>query len=139
MKRVVVFGIFDGVHEGHRSLFTQAIRQAKGKQKEKVELVAVVGRDGAAKKLKGRTPKQGEGERRRLVEQEELVDLAVLGDEEISSYLVLEELQADIVCLGYDQEELAADLEKWIREKGKKIFLKRLKSYLPEKYHSSLL
>ena len=46
-KRVVVFGIFDGVHEGHRSLFAQALRQAQGKAKEDVELIVIVGRDSA--------------------------------------------------------------------------------------------
>ena len=58
-KRVVVFGIFDGVHEGHRSLFRQA-------KKHGDELVVIVGRDSASLKWKGKRPKHLEETRRRV-------------------------------------------------------------------------
>ena len=49
-KRVVVFGIFDGIHEGHRDFFRQAKEHGD-------ELVVIVGRDSASLKWKGKQPK----------------------------------------------------------------------------------
>lgn len=131
-KKVVVFGIFDGMHEGHRSLFAQA--KAYGE-----ELVVIVGRDSASLRLKEKKPKYSKETRRDLVSKEELVDEAVLGDEEQSSYKILEELKPDVICLGYDQANLAEDLEIWMQKKGKNIPLHWLDAHHPEKYHSSIL
>ncbi|MDP2735476.1 MAG: adenylyltransferase/cytidyltransferase family protein, partial [bacterium] len=132
MRRVVVFGIFDGVHEGHRSLFLQAREQGK-------ELVAIVGRDEACLRWKGRKPRHSEGERLELVSKELLVDRAVLGDEEQSTYGVIESLVPDAVCLGYDQEDLERDVKAWMARNGRNIPLIRLKPFKPELYHNSHL
>lgn len=40
------------------------------------------------------------------------MSFAVLGDEELSSCQVLEELNPDVICLGYDQQELGEDETK---------------------------
>ena len=121
-KRVVVFGIFDGVHEGHRSLFRQA-------KKHGDELVVIVGRDSASLKWKGKRPKHLEETRRDLVSKEERVDQTVLGDEEQSSYKVVEELNPDIICLGYDQNALEQDLRTWLSQREWNIPLIRLQPY----------
>ena len=130
MKRVVVFGIFDGVHEGHRSLFAQA-------RKHGDELIVIVGRDSASKKWKGKKPKHSEEMRQDLVSKEKQVDHVVLGDEEQSSYNVLEGLGPDVICLGYDQNALERDLRTWISQKGKDITLLRLQPFKPETHHNS--
>jgi len=131
-KRVVVFGIFDGAHEGHRSLFAQAKEHGD-------ELVVIVGRDSACLRLKGKKPKYPEETRRDLVSKEKDVDLAVLGDEEQSTYKVLGELNPDVICLGYDQDNLELDLKKWIEEKGKQISVHVLRPHKADNFHTSLL
>jgi len=136
-KRVVVFGIFDGVHDGHRSLFRQALRQAQGKAKEDVELVVIVGRDSASLKWKDKNPKHSQQTRLSLVIQEEGVSDAVLGDEEQSSYKILESLHPDVICLGYDQDVLEQDIRRWLKERGENIPLIRLKPHQPDLHHNS--
>ena len=137
-KRVVVFGIFDGVHEGHRDFFQQALRQAQGKQKKgESELVVIVGRDSIALKIKNKKPRSSEKERIQMVAKEPLVSKAVLGDKELSSYKILEELDPDIICLGYDQQVLREDLNHWIKTQRKDMKIVILKPYHSEIYHSS--
>ena len=131
-KRVVVFGIFDGVHEGHRSLFAQAKQRGD-------ELIAIIGRDSASLKWKGKQPKHPEEVRQELVSKEEHIDRAVLGDEEQSSYGVLQELNPDSICLGYDQEVLKKDLQSWMEKKKIDIPIYTLQPYHPDTYHNSLL
>ncbi len=131
-KRVVVFGIFDGVHDGHRDLFRQA--QGYGE-----ELVVVVGRDSTALQLKNKKPKYSEKERLEMVAKEKEVDNTVLGDEELSAYGVLRELNPSVICLGYDQQNLKQDLEQRLwKEKKRDIRFVMLKPYHPEIFHNSL-
>ena len=131
-KKVIVFGIFDGIHDGHRSLFRQAKEHGE-------ELIVIVGRDSASLRLKGKRPKYPEETRRNLVSKEKDVDMAVLGDEEQSSYKVLEEVNPNVICLGYDQENLAEDLEKWMKEKGRQISVYVLRLYKSDNFHNSFL
>ena len=49
------------------------------------------------------------------------------------------EFAPNVVCLGYDQNELEVDLRKWMKKSGKEILLVRLRPYEKEKFHSSLL
>ncbi len=127
-----MFGIFDGVHEGHRSLFEQALLHGD-------ELIVVVGRDSAALALKGKTPRYSQIERIALLQKEPLVAQAVLGDEELSAYKILEQLKPDVICLGYDQHKLLLDLQRWIKEKKQAIELYPLKPYKENLFHSSKL
>lgn len=113
-ERVVVFGIFDGVHEGHRFLFSQA--RAFG-----TDLVAVVGRDDFVRKFKHKEPRNNEKHRVEMVQKEPLVDKAVLGDEQASSWNILEQLKPDVICLGYDQDALEKDLNLWMADHGASI------------------
>lgn len=117
-KRVIVFGIFDGIHEGHRFLFEQAKTYGD-------ELIAVVGRDEFVRSVKKKEPRLPEQERVRLVNREPKVNHAVLGDEILSSWKVLERLKPDVICLGYDQDALAEDLARWMEERGVSIGIVR--------------
>jgi len=132
MKKVVVFGIFDGLHDGHRDLFKQARELGD-------ELIVIVGRDEVAEKLKGKRPKYTEAERIAMLQKEPLVDSTVLGDTELSTYTVLVQCNPDMICLGYDQQELHDDLKKWIAQTGKNIKLYRAKPYQDGALHSSNL
>lgn len=113
-KHVVVFGIFDGLHEGHRDFFRQA--RVYGN-----ELVAIVGRDAIALLLKNKTPRYSQEERVRMVFKEPLVAKAVLGDKELSTYNVLEKINPNVICIGYDQQKLFEDITKWVQKTKKRI------------------
>jgi len=130
-KRVVVFGIFDGIHEGHRDLFRQAKEMGD-------ELVVIVGRDKSSLQLKNKKPRLSEDERIRLLKEEELVDDAVLGDRTLSSYTVLKNLEPQVVCIGYDQEVLESDLRNWITANDLRIELYRAKPFQENAFHNSL-
>ena len=131
-KRVVVFGVFDGVHDGHRDCFRQAREFGD-------HLIVIVGRDGPAFRLKDQSPRYSEAERLDLVAREHWVAAAVLGDEELSTYQVLEQLNPDLICLGYDQQVLGEDLQMWMDGTGKSIPMHFMKPYKPRRFHSSLL
>ena len=132
LRRVVVFGIFDGVHDGHRDFFRQAREYGD-------ELIAIVGRDRSARSLKSKTPRYSEEERVELVWQEPWVSDVSLGDEELSSYRVLLKLNPDAICLGYDQQALWENLQTWMIEVGKEIPIHFLKPYKPNIFHNALL
>ena len=128
MKRILVFGVFDGIHEGHRAFLQQA-RQSQNKRgilrgtnaKEKVLLVAAVTRDEVVERLKGRKPRKDQGLRIKELMEAGLVDEAVEGDEETGRWEVIGKVRPDIIALGYDQDALRVALQKHIREKGLQI------------------
>jgi len=132
MRKVLVFGIFDGVHPGHIDFFRQAKIHGDF-------LVVAVGQSSATKKIKGKLPKYSLRERMGFVRDVEYVDKAIPGDKGQGSYKIIIRERPDIICLGYDQKELAADLKKWLDLKEFKIDLKILKSHKPRKYHSSII
>ncbi len=130
--RVLVFGTFDRLHEGHLNFFKQAKEHGD-------HLVVVVGRDSTIVKTKGRPPKSSEQERLKVVQDCGLADEARLGNEGNNPYKVIEEIKPDIICLGYDQTHFVDKLQVKIKEMGLNIEIKRLKAYKPEIYHSSIL
>ncbi|MDP3900809.1 MAG: adenylyltransferase/cytidyltransferase family protein [bacterium] len=123
-RRVVVFGIFDEVHEGHRFLFEQAKQHGD-------ELIAIVGRDSFVREFKHKEPKHSEQERVKMVREEPLIDQVVLSDEMPSTYGVLEEIDPDVICLGYDQDALEKDVREWMRRRGVSIPLHRARKLSP--------
>lgn len=132
MKKVLVFGTFDGLHEGHKDF----LRQAKDFGDY---LVVVVGRDSTVLSVKKKLPKQNENKRLEAVQKAPYVDYARLGNEGVSKYEVIKEVKPDIICLGYDQIFFVEKLADKIEEFGLKIAIKRLAPYKPEIYKSSLL
>src|SRR3989338_350277 len=94
--RVLVFGTFDGLHEGHLNFFKQAKEHGD-------YLVVVVGRDSTVNSVKKHLPKLQENERVDAVAKAPFVYYARLGNEHTSRYAVIEEVKPDVICLGYDQ------------------------------------
>jgi cytidyltransferase-like protein len=132
-KKVVIFGVFDGIHEGHLAFIKEAKKQGNN-------LVAIVARDEMVQKLKGKIPKYNEVERINSLLEIEDIDLVRLGDLYIETYNTLMEINPDIIYLGYDQQDLSNNLNKVI----KKGILKNIKiihgnPYKPEIFHSSIL
>ena len=132
-NKVMVFGVFDGPHEGHRWFLGEAAKQGN-------ELIVVVARDEIVRLLKEKNPMHNEVERLRSLGDIPEVSRAVLGDLETGSYEVLKKHQPDVICLGYDQQALAEDLKKRIATgEIPAIRLVRLKPHEPERWHTSLL
>lgn len=132
-KTVVIFGVFDGIHEGHLSFIEEA-------KKEGNHLVAIVARDTVIKTLKGKLPKFNEVERINALLKIKEIDLVLLGDPKIETYNILREVKPNIVYVGYDQKELSENLNKMIKNgKLENIEIVYGKPHKPELFHSSIL
>ena len=132
MKKVMAFGSFDILHEGHKHY----LREAKSYGDY---LIVVVARDLNILKFKGRGPRNNERHRLNEVKELDFVDKAVLGHKD-DILEVLDEFKPDIICLGYDQKTV--DEEK-LREETEKRKIKagiiRARPYKEHIYKSSKL
>jgi cytidyltransferase-like protein len=132
MRKVLVFGVFDGLHDGHRSLLEQA--KACGEY-----LIAVVARDMVAEELKESFPCLPVQVRIEHLRGLGIADEVVSGDKAQGTYEVVRKYKPDVIALGYDQERLKNDLEKRRGEFNWNIELKVMEPYKPEKFHSSIV
>ncbi len=163
-KKVMVFGVFDPVpfaecetclnisrngliksndlckkcgisrlHPGHISFLDQAAGHGD-------ELITVITRDDVVRQLKNKTPHHSEKERMLTVVEHPAVKIAVLGDFILGSYKIIKIHKPDVICLGYDQQELEADLrERMRRGELQKAALVILAAHEPDIFHTSLL
>ena len=131
MRKVLVFGTFDGLHQGHLSLFKQAKKYGD-------YLIVVVARDKTIKKLKNRFPLNNETERLNALLRCKLVDETKLGYED-NPYRIIREINPDVICLGYDQKSFTEDLPKELEKAGLKTKIHRMKPYKPEEFHSFII
>ena len=132
-KTVVIFGVFDGIHDGHSSFIKDAKKQGN-------HLVAIVARDDVVKELKGKLPRFNEVERINALLKIKDVDLVLLGDPKMETYNTLREVKPDVIYLGYDQRALYENLNKTIKNKKlPKMEIIQGKPYNPEIFHSSIL
>ncbi len=132
MKRVLVFGTFDGLHPGHDYF----LREAK---KLGDRLYVCLARNSTVAELKGKEPKRDEGLRRESLAENESVSEVIYGDRELGTYQIIADVKPDVVALGYDQQALKTDLERFIKEKNLHIELATIAAFEPERYKSSLL
>lgn len=131
MKKVLVFGTFDGLHSGHLSLFKQAKNFGD-------YLVVVVARDETVKKIKNHFSSRDEIERLKVVQECKLVNEVRLGYKN-NPYQIIRKIRPDIICLGYDQRAFTKNLPKELEKMGLKTKIYRMKPYQPEKYHSLII
>lgn len=124
----MVFGTFDGLHDGHRSFFAQARRHGD-------RLIAVVAPDEIVEQLKGKRPRKSLAERIAALTKEGIADIVIVGDLELGAYGVVKRHRPHVVALGYDQQALHEDLKKF---KGD-FTIVTLAPHEPERYHSSIL
>ncbi len=128
----MVFGSFDGIHDGHRAFFKEA--RSHGDY-----LIAVLAQDHIIEHLKGRAPKLNLTERFEHLNKEDGVDEVVIGDKELSAWEVVQKYQPEIIAVGYDQTLLREDLEKHLVRLGVQPDIKVMSAYEPDIYHSSKL
>lgn len=128
--RIMVFGTFDGLHQGHESF----LRQAK---KLGDHLTVVVGRDSNVKQYKGSKPRLDENTRLKSIESNVSVNKAVLGELDHDYMKIISKEKPDIICLGYDQHSYG--LEDNLKQAKVPIRIIRLKAYMEHKYKSSIM
>lgn len=125
-RRGMAFGVFDGLHEGHRNFISQAETKAE-------KLIIVITRDEIVEQLKKQKPRLSEEARIATIEKEYPLHTVVLGDAKLGSWQVIRTHAPDIILLGYDQQGIAAELTKI---GVPHLFLA---AHKPEKFKSSLL
>lgn len=132
MRSVMVFGSFDPLHEGHRSLFRQAKRHGDW-------LIVVAARDANIRRIKEREPRVHEDERLAMLNAEPLVDKALLGHERDFLHIIIQE-RPDVIILGYDQTTFSEEeLRELLQKRGLNPEIKRAVAFQPEKYKSSII
>lgn len=130
----MVFGTFDMLHEGHIDFFKQARALAHD-----TVLIVSVARDSAVERIKGASPRHTEDDRLHSVNKCDLVDEAMLGDEE-GFVDHIQKARPDIIALGYDQSGAYVDaLEAELARVGMSVRIERLRPYKPETFKTSKL
>lgn len=131
-KKVMVFGVFDGVHDGHREF----LRQAKA---EGDYLIAVVARDHIVEHLKGKLPNFNLAERFNHLREVDHVDAVLVGDAELHKWDVLDIHRPQVIALGYDQGALRDDLEEYFKKSDWSAEIRVMEGHEGKKYHSRIL
>lgn len=150
MSKVLVFGTFDGIHDGHRAM----LREAKT---HGTFLVVAVAPDEVATELKSAKPKNSSAKRISLIKAERIADDVLIGDEQINSWKILRRCRPDVIALGYDQDELRHSLEEYLekmypdespdedpesrgfQKAPKKPRIVQLSAFQPKKYHNRII
>lgn len=131
MQKVMVFGCFDHLHPGHLYFLLEAKKYGD-------ELIVVLAREQTIKELKGKKPKYSESERRQHLEITGIPDRILLGKLK-DKYKVIEKINPDIICLGYDQNSFSEDLSAELKKRGLHPRIIRIKSYKEHIFKSSKL
>lgn len=131
-KRILLFGTFDGLHDGHRAFLAQA-RGLGGK------VIAVVARDESVMRLKNHAPRWNLEVRMRVLEESALAHHVVPGDETEGRWEVILKHRPNIIALGYDQRAMHEHLARAASSFPFNIEIVVLDPHEPERLHSSLL
>jgi FAD synthetase len=132
-KVVLASGVFDLLHLGHVKFLEEA-KQAGG---ENAELIVVIARDSTVEQTKGRKPIMPEDQRRALVESLKVVDIAVLGFENMDIGEVVAKIKPDIIALGYDQEKMVHDVEAYVKKHNLPVKIVRIGKFGEDALDSS--
>ena len=132
-KKVVITGTFDVLHPGHIYLINEAAKLG--------EVYVIVARDANVKKFKGTYPTVSEDQRLEMVQSLKNVNKAVLGKQDSDYFIIIEEINPDIILLGPNQKISIAMVKERLKEKGlEHVEVIRLeKLYNKYKLHSSSL
>jgi FAD synthetase len=120
MVKVMATGTFDLLHMGHIFFLKEAKKLGD-------TLVVVVATDTTVRKLK-HEPVTPQDVRLRLIKELKVVDEAYLGAED-DMYKIVEQVQPDIIALGFDQIHNEADITSELKKRGLKAKIVRLPKY----------
>jgi FAD synthetase len=130
-KKVLIFGVFDGLHAGHSFFIDEAAKYG-------TNLVIVVTEDEVVNKMKDHFPKNNLFDRMQALKKAYPKAKVRVGDMRMGAWTPIYEEKPDIVVCGYDQDKLFRSL----RDPSKKYIFKRVqldKSFKKTKLHSSIL
>jgi len=131
MKKVLVFGSFDLMHQGHY-YFLESAKKLGDK------LIVVIARDDTIRKIKKHQPKFSEKERVKHVRQTLIPNKIILGMKG-DKLKVIEKINPDIIAIGYDQNSFNINLKHKLKQRGLNPKIIKLKAYKTHKYKSSKL
>lgn len=101
----ILFGTFDGIHNGHRFLLRQALDFAE-------KVTVILAKDSVVYRLKGHQTEMSFSERENVLYKEFPGVIVRGGDEEEESWNSVRETNPDVLVTGYDQTELRIALQK---------------------------
>ena len=130
---VLATGVFDILHVGH----LRFLEESKKTGGPDARLVVVVARDKTVLNRKSRKPILPEDQRRELVAALRVVDRAILGHERLDLLGVLRDIRPDIVCVGYDQNEIKSAVKKLIQKEKLPIRVVQIGRFGPKGLNSS--
>jgi len=130
---VLATGVFDLLHIGH----LRFLEESKKKGGAGSKIVVVIARDKTVFRRKGRGPVVPEDQRRELVAALRVVDRAILGRREIDLLGILREVKPDIVCVGYDQNEIRAAVTRLVKREKLPVRVVRIRRFGPDGFNSS--
>src|SRR3989339_452719 len=131
MKKVMIFGTFDTLHEGHFYLFREA-------KKHGDYLIVVLARDETIFKVKGRLPDANEKKRLKELESIPEIDKVILGDKD-DKYKAIKKFRPEVIVLGYDQFIFTYKIPKILIDLNLDAKIIRLDSFKPEIFKSSII
>lgn len=132
-KKVMTFGSFDVMHEGHRSLF----RQAKKMCGKGCNLYVVVASDERYRLVKGKKPWFSQKQRMAHVREEKMADAVVKGDK-LNTLIPILKHKPDLIVFGYDQPLKIYELKRLLGKEGfTSARIVRAKPYKPKRFKSS--
>ena len=129
----MVFGTFDGLHQGHLNFFKQAKKLTRNSF-----LIVSIARDRNVRKIKKITPIYNERQRLNLIKKCALVNRVVLSGLRNHVPHILKE-RPDVIALGYDQRDYIKNLKKDLKNEGLNVGIIRLKPYKKHIYKNHLL
>lgn len=132
IKKVLVFGVFDMLHDGHRFFLKEAATYGDS-------LTIVVARNKSVLLHKGKQPRQTEELRKQTLELSVPYATVVLGDETPGSFQILEQEQPSIIALGYDQDALRDALLDYYRDRKYAPEIVLITGHREDELHTSLL
>lgn len=123
--KVLVFGTFDLLHQGHRFVLSEAGKRGK--------LFVVVARDANVQRIKGRFPVHDEDERMSIIRSAFPHATVELGS--VHDFLdPVRAIDPDLILLGYDQ-----GLPPGVKTEDLPCEIERLPPFKPEKYKTSII